>query len=341
MGNVFVHRIGITTTEPSMSDLRRSWLHVNKPLYQFLAVWKAHKLHKKFKFDGIWAMMAHSTGVPATLFKITHPAVPYLLTLQEGDPPRYIERKMFLVWPLFSRAFKRADRIQALSSFLANWARRRKFKGPLDIIPNGTDVESFSNAKAKGIGKTPGEVLLVSTSRLVYKNALDDVIKALPNLPTQVRFINYGHGPEKDKLLALAKKLGVDKRVSLQPHPGVENLPGYLKACDIFIRPSRSEGQGISFIEAMAAGLPVIATQEGGIADFLFDAKLNPDKPTTGWAVRRDCPEDIVKKVEEIVAHPEVVNEVVKTASHLVATKYDWNIIARDMESRVFDKLYC
>ena len=42
---------------------------------------------------------------------------------------------------------------------------------------------------------------------------------------------------------------------------------------------------GNSFVEAMAARLPVIATQEGGIADFLFDATRNPEQPTTGWVV--------------------------------------------------------
>ena len=55
----------------------------------------------------------------------------------------------------------------------------------------------------------------------------------------------------------------------------------------------------------MAAGLPVIATQEGGIADFLFDAVRNPDKETTGWAVDKDSPEQIAEAVREIVASRE------------------------------------
>jgi phosphatidylinositol alpha-1,6-mannosyltransferase len=90
---------------------------------------------------------------------------------------------------------------------------------------------------------------------------------------------------------------------------------------------------GNSFIEAMAAGLPVIATQEGGIADFLFDAKRNPDKETTGWAVDVDSPEQIAEVVQDILAHPEQVARVRANALALVKEKYDWNLIATQMRA--------
>ena len=58
-------------------------MHLNKLYFQLGAVWKANKLHRENHYDGIWAMMAHSCGVPAVLFKMLHPKVPYLLTLQD------------------------------------------------------------------------------------------------------------------------------------------------------------------------------------------------------------------------------------------------------------------
>jgi len=115
-------------------------------------------------------------------------------------------------------------------------------------------------------------------------------------------------------------------------------MPLMLAACDIFIRPSRSEGMGNSFIEAMAAELPVIATQEGGIADFLFDAKKNPGTPTTGWAVSKDAPQEIADAVQDILAHPEQVAHVKATAKALALEKYDWDLIAGDMKE-LFDRL--
>lgn len=321
IGNVFVHRIG------------RDSSRLSKFLFQFSAAWKAVSLHRRHHFDCIWAMMAHSTGVPAGLFKTFHPAVPYVLSLQEGDPIPHIERTMRPLWPLFTRAFTLASIILPLSVYLARWARARHYKGPIEIVPNGVNANGFDGLPIAHEG-----IILISTSRLVHKNALDDVIRALPLLPQHVVFHNYGFGPDKEKLLMLAHDLGVESRVKLFPHPGVPNLPAYLHGADIFIRPSRSEGFGVSFVEAMAAGLPVVATQEGGIADFLFDAKRNPDKPTTGWAVDKDSPEQIATAVKDILAHPELVARVKETAREMVVEKYDWDIIARAMRA-VFDRV--
>jgi glycosyltransferase involved in cell wall biosynthesis len=86
----------------------------------------------------------------------------------------------------------------------------------------------------------------------------------------------------------------------------------------------------------MAAGIPVIATQVGGIADFLFDAARNPDKPTTGWAVDVDRPEQVAAAVRDILEHKDTVGEVTKTAKNLAFAKYDWNLIASVMRAKVF-----
>lgn len=319
VGNVLVHRIGGGSSK------------LHKFLFQFRAAWVAHKLHKKESFDAVWAMMAHATGVPAALFKTWHKDVPYILNLQEGDPIAHIEKTMLLLWPLFVRAFTKADMVQPLSTYLADWARRRGYKGPIEIIPNGVSISQF-----EGVPEAHERVVLITTSRLVHKNAVDDVVKALPLLPTLVQFKILGIGPEEKKLKELTQKLKVENRVEFLGHIDHAHLPQELHQADIFIRPSRSEGFGASFVEAMAAGLPVVATQEGGLADFLFDAKRNPDKVPTGFAVDKNSPEQIAEAVKTILAHPEQVAEVVKNAHAMVQEKYDWDIVARHMRERVF-----
>lgn len=348
IGNVLVHRIGFTRPNPSMADMRRFPLHLNKYWYQFAAAFKALSLHREHSYDALWAMMAHSCGVPAAIFKLLRPRVPYVLELQEGDPPEHIERLALPVWPLFSRAFKSANVVSVISTFLGAWAIRRGYIGRVVLVPNGVDVHRFSQEYTESaihevtdrLEKKMGDVFLVSTSRLVRKNALDDVIRAMSQLPDNVHFINLGFGPDRDALVRLSEKEGVKDRVRLLPHPGLDVLPLYLRASDIFIRPSRSEGFGISFVEAMAAGLPVIATQEGGIADFLFDEKRNPDKPVTGWAVDKDSPDQIAQAVKAVMASPEKVRAVTSTAKAMVAREYDWELIAEKMRREVFEPLW-
>ena len=335
IGNVFVHRIG---------NGRSQW---DKFLFQFSAARAASLLNRLYRFDGAWAIMAHSSGVPAGLFKTFHQEIPYLLTLQEGDPPEYIERLMRPIWPLFKRGFTKADRVVAESTFLGRWARRMGFTGPLEVVQNGMDAERFVRVLSEGelrairekIGKKEGETWLIHTGRLVHKNALDMVIRALPLLPEHIHLFMLGDGTDKGALAELANKLGISSHVHFHPYVPLSDIPNYLKACDIFIRPSRSEGMGNSFIEAMAAGLPVIATQEGGIADFLFDAKRNPDKQATGWAVDRDSPKQIAEAVKEILGNPEQVARVKETTKKMVFEKYDWNLIADKMKA-LFDHLH-
>lgn len=347
IGNVVVHRIGFATKNPSIAELSAYPLRLNKYWYQLRAATVAEHLHREHKFDGIWAMMAHSCAIPAGIFKKRHPNVKYLLTLQEGDPPAYIERMMKPVWRLFRQGFTSADGLQTISTFLLAWGRRMGFAKEAAVVPNGVDIERFSKPidpsksafYSKTLGKGPEDVYLVTTSRLVHKNAIDTVIRSLALLPEEVSFLIYGIGPEEEMLKALAQELGVEKRVRFLGQLAHEDMPVALAACDIFVRPSRSEGMGNSFVEAMAAGLPVIATQEGGIADFLFDARLNPERETTGWAVRVDTPEDIARAVEEIRSHPEKVRIVTAQARTMVVRDYNWDTIAGQMRGEVFGRI--
>lgn len=347
IGNVTVYRIGFARKGPTIIDLRKFPLHLNKFYFQFAAAIKALSLHKKNNYDALWAMMAHSCAVPVALFSFRFPKVPYLLTLQEGDPPEHIKRTMLPLYPLFVAGFKRASFMQTISTFLARWGREMGFKGSLEVVPNAVDTKRFSQEfpeetireAQSTLGKKPGDVFLVTTSRLVHKNAIDDVIRALPLLPAHIHFIIFGIGPDEEKLKLLARSSGVESRTHFLGQLAHEDMPKMLKACDIFIRPSRSEGMGNSFVEAFAAELPVIATQEGGIADLLFDEKRNPDKVTTGWAVAKDSPKDIARAVEDILARPEKVKEILRNAKELAIAKYDWDLIARDMKEKVFDRM--
>jgi glycosyltransferase involved in cell wall biosynthesis len=347
IGNVVVHRIGVTTKNPSMGDLRRWPLHFNKLLYQYLAYRTACRLHEHEHFSAIWAMMAHATGVPAALFKRRYPQVPYVLTLQEGDPPAHIERTMRRFGRLWREAFSRADMVQAISTFLAEWATERGFTKQPIVIPNAVDVAHFSRPRSPALrehtrttlGLTADDIALVTTSRLVAKNGIDTVIDALQHLPEHMHFVVCGVGPLEKSLREKAISCRVDERVHWCGQIAHADMPDYLTACDIFIRPSRSEGMGNSFVEAMAARLPVIATQVGGLRDFIFDADQHSGMTATAFAVPPDNPDAIVKAVYRILDNPHQTAQIVETAARLVRDRYDWDIIAEKMLHDVFSPL--
>jgi glycosyltransferase involved in cell wall biosynthesis len=335
--NVLVHRVGF------------GGVYISKILYVPLAVLKAKSLDKTEKYDGFWAMMTYML-FPVSLLRLFGLKKPYVLTLQDGDPfTRVFNRLRIRIFsPLLNTGFRNASIVQCISNHLASWAQEKQVTCPIEVIPNGVDIEHFSdNTKAQGgtglvfsqQHKEEGDVWLVSTSRLVHKNAYDDVIHALTYLSKHVKFLIVGQGEDEQKLKSLVVEKGLTERVVFYGHADYSDIPSFLHECDIFIRPSRTEGMGNSFIEAMAVGMPVIATQEGGIADFLFDEERNPDKPATGWAVDKDSPKQIAKAIQDIENNPQKVEKVLANAKEFIKGRYEWNTIAREMQSSVFSKI--
>lgn len=336
VGNVLVHRVGNGAST------------LQKMLFIPRAAQCAVRLHKEQQFDALWAVMTYML-FPIVLLRMRGVSVPYLLSLQDGDPFEHVfgRPRIVLFRPLLAYGFRHAAAVHAISNYLAAWARRAGFPREPDVIGNGVDVARFSRtpsadelARAREhIGKKKGDVFLVTTSRLVYKNAVDDVIRALELLPEHIHFIIYGIGTDESYLKELARASGVGARTHFLGQISYAEVPLALHASDIFIRPSRTEGFGNSFIEAMAAGVPVVATQEGGIADFLFDAENNPGVPATGWAVAVDSPAQIAKKVREILTRPEETRRVVEIAKRLALEKYSWDRIAEQMGG-LFERVY-
>jgi glycosyltransferase involved in cell wall biosynthesis len=348
MGNVVIHRVGFGARGASGADTHSVLFYFAKILFVPSATIALWRLHKTLHFDALWAMMSYMV-FPIVLARLMGVRIPYVITLQEGDPFEYVFKRWYIrpFGGLLTFGFTRATIIQSISEYLKQWALGRGATCPIEVIPNGVNTKHFSHMYEEPelseikrvLGKQTGDTFLITTSRLVHKNAVDDVIRALALLPASVKFAILGTGPDESMIRTLAVVQGVTDRVHFLGQVEHTDMPKYLKACDIFIRPSRSEGMGNSFIEAMAAGMPVIATQEGGIADFLFDEKRNTDKPTTGWAVDRDNPADIAAAVQDILTRPEKVREVTATARAMVVARYDWNLVAREMHERVFGRL--
>lgn len=271
-------------------------------------------------FHTVWSIMASYAGFAALRYKKRHPDVPYLLTLQEGDSRWDIYKHVWWCWPYFKQIFNRADRVQAISSYLARWAKRMGATCPVEIVPNGVTIDYFRLPHVSD-GST-----VVTVSRLVKKNGVDTLIGALTYLPDTITLTIAGSGEEEVSLKKLAAELLVSNRVQFLGSVSQTEIPELLHRSAVFCRPSRSEGLGIAFLEAMAAGVPVVATSVGGIPDFLKDGE-------TGLVVVVDDPKDIAEKIKKIFGDPLLANKLSRNGRALVEEHYEWGSIAGRMKT--------
>ncbi len=308
------------------ADIRNFW---SKYFYPILAYRRAAHQHQEKNYDLIWAIMANQAGMAAALFKRRFQTVPFLLTLQEGDDLNSLAYRARLLLPRLFRVFQRADHIQTISNYLARWARQMGAKCPITVVPNGVDLEKFSTQGRPASGwKT-----IITTSRLVKKNGIDTLIEAMCFLSDNVQLKIIGAGPEEMSLKQLMSRLNLDNRVKFLGQVATGEILNYLVQADVFVRPSRSEGLGNSFLEAMAAGVPVVGTPVGGIPDFLTDGQ-------TGWFCEVNNPKSVAEKVQFILdpANRDQVEQVISNAKKLVQEKYEWAGIAQKMKE-IFDQI--
>ncbi len=328
VGNVNVYRVGLPWFGQRTNSSKIFLL--SKIFFVPLAFLKAIFLNHRDKYDVVWSIMASYAGFATFLFKKVKPEIPFILTIQEGDN---FGRRQGIFRPFFRMIFAAADRIQAISKFLSEWSKLMGAKCPIVIVPNGVDFDHFSRLID---GETRQQMReedhlqdfdtsVITTSRLVEKNAVDDLIRSLALLERSCKLIILGTGQEEQKLKNLTKALGVEDRVFFKGFVPHSEMPKYLQSADIFVRPSLSEGLGNSFLEAMAAGLPVIATPVGGIPDFLKDGE-------TGLFCEVRNPKSIAQKVEKLIKDRESREHIVKQAREMVRNNYQWGMVAGKMK---------
>ncbi len=274
-------------------------------------------------FDMIWGVMASYGGLSALRYKKKNSKVPFLLTLQEGDSFEHIYRRAFFIWPWFKQIFSRADHIQAISNYLADWAKKMGAECPVVVVPNGVSLMKLE----KNYKNNSDKKIIVSVSRLVEKNGLEDLIRAMAELPENYELHIIGGGPLQKKLGSIVTELKLVNRVTFIGEIPNQELPRYYASADVFVRPSLSEGLGISFLEAMQQGVPLIASSVGGIPDFLKHGE-------TGWFCEVKNPRDIAEKIKYVLdpVNEVKVERVVKQAQELVVKKYSWEVVTEQMK---------
>jgi len=340
IGNVKVHRLG------------SGWNKIDK----FLLPWRGFKLAKQLydnkKHDLAWAIMASYGGLAALFLKEQFPAVPYVLTLQEGDTPAHIYTRAQWLGPYYSKMFKKANFITAISRYLKDYALKNGANCPMKVVPNGVDLEKFKiqdspvspseagrakfkiNEFKQKLGFKENEKIIITVSRLVEKNGIGDLIAAMSSIASRqldVKLMIVGSGPLEKNLKTKVKNLKLEDKILFLGSVANDEVPKYLAVADVFVRPSLAEGLGNSFLEAMAAGVPIVGTPVGGIPDFLADGQ-------TGLFCEVKNPASIAQKITQILDDEILRQKIIANGKKVVQEKYDWTNIAEKMRG-IFNKL--
>lgn len=355
---VNVHRVssiigGLADTFFGKQSSAGDFALLSKVIYPVWAFVYGAWLNRSRGYDTVWSIMAAHAGLAGLIYKLFHPGVRYVLNLQEGLSAAEMERKASMIWYLYKMIFNEADAIHALSKYLADFAHNNVgVKKPIEVIPNGVDYEKFSvtlnsedrNSIRSNYGFTAGDFVLVTTSRLVPKNGVEYIIESLglnvqPASP-EVKLLIIGQGFLEQQLKQKVNELKLDERVKFAGFVDNDSLPKILASCDAFVRPSLSEGFGVSFVEAMAAGIPVIATQVGGIKDFLVDPSQDHSSDgtlATGLACLPSDSASIAAAVYKLRHDRALSLRLVNNARQMVKTRYDWKVIVSSI-SRILEK---
>ena len=191
-------------------------------------------------------------------------------------------------------AYGFAHRIVANSRAAATRLMRERVPaGKIAIVPNGLDLARFA---AHPVAGRPRRVVVVANLRPekghdVLIEAAVPVLRRFPD----ARFEIVGAGPERPKLVARADARRVAHAFSFLGH--CEDVAARLAAADIFVLPSRSEAFPNAVLEAMAAGLPIVASGVGGVGELIEEGQ-------TGMLVPPDDPGSLADRLSALMAEP-------------------------------------
>jgi glycosyltransferase involved in cell wall biosynthesis len=188
-------------------------------------------------------------------------------------------------------------------------------------VANGVDLTMFRKT-LRAAPALSGPKLL-SVGRLVETKGHRYLIEALARLKVshpQARLTLLGEGPLKGPLEQNARELGVSDRVGFLPHISYERMPDLYAEHDIFVMPSLFEGFPVALLEAMASGLPIVATDIAGIRAVLDESAclFCPDENADALAA----------KIAWAIDHPRECSQL-SGAAYEIARQYDWDLIAR------------
>lgn len=301
-GQVYVHRLPIGKNEgnlhhQSIKDLL---------LYSVKSWWYARKLirEQSVPFDVTLAFFGVPCGFIALLLRLEF-GLPFVVALRGSDVPGYSQKYAWLyplLRPMIGFIWKRAKAVVPNSVGLAELARQSAPDQAFTIIENGVDIKRFFPAQHR----TDEFIITPGASRVTERKGLNYLIEAVallaPKYPT-LRLKVMGDGSARPALEALVKERGLEgKVVFLGRIPREETTPYYQEA-SLFVLPSLNEGMSNAMLEALATGLPIVATPTGGTAELVIEGQNGMVVPERSVPALAQAIEFFLSDLEQVKAY--------------------------------------
>lgn len=297
-------------------------------VFMFSAIFYSIQWVRKHRPDMTIAFFTLPSAPAAFILKKLF-RIPYIVSLHGGDVPGFMKEQLRIYHALtigFIRTlWKEAKAVVTISSGLKELALKTDRKMKIDVIPNGVDAPFFQMPEQEGVVSSNRPFRILTVGRLSPQKRVDILLDAFAEVKRQissrpVQLWIVGDGPLRTKLEEQTKALGITPDVSFFGWQDQENLKNFYSKVDLFALSSAYEGMPLVILEAMAAGLPIVATQVPGV-----DELVHPGE--NGTLVPILDPASMAKAILSLMRDEPTLKRMAQVSRSL-SYRYHWKEIA-------------
>ena len=267
---------------------------------------------------------AHEPLTPSTSMQAVRAATAPVVATFHANLGR--SRLMEVAAPVLRGVYRRIDAAIAVSDAAASFLARAIPERAVRVVPNGVDTRPFAAGVRPSEGLPDGRILLW-VNRLDPQKGFPIAVAAFERLAARfpdLSFVVAGDGKDRDAVHALAEP--IRRRVLLLGRVPHAEVPAYLASADAFVSPATGqESFGIVLVEAMAAGVPVVATDIAGYREVVRDG-------IDGLLVRSGDPEVLAEALGRVLEEPDLASRL-SAAGRERASGFDWDQVAPRIEA--------
>jgi glycosyltransferase involved in cell wall biosynthesis len=267
-------------------------------------------LHE-YGIDTVISFLIHANAVAAAT-ALANPSIRYIQSIQTTQPtPRWH-------WRLQRMIHRMADKIIVPSESVVDAAERwsRVPRAKIAVIPNAIDPAAYTDLTPVSPETRPFPVGFIG--RLDPIKRIPDLLAAVGKLNGLAHLHIFGDGPERGRIEKMISELLIDPMVTM--HGTIARPQDALAGIGALVLPSAAEGFGLVLIEAMAAGVPVIATNVPGIRDVVQHGQ-------TGMLVPAGSPDALANVIAAIIADQSLRNRLTAQALFSVRERFSWDSV--------------